>query len=84
MVGSRTLTLLAGAALSLLVTAAAYVYFDSLFVFLFLPFVPFLFRNRGSSNEPAVRRCPACGFETRDPSFAHCPRDGTALTTDTE
>lgn len=46
MVGSRTLTLLAGLAVSVLITVAAYYVFDSPFVFLFLPFVPFLFRRR--------------------------------------
>lgn len=79
MVGSRTLTALVGVAVSLLVTAAAWYYFDSLFVFLFVPFVPFLFRRFGRDEHPPVRECPDCGFRTRDPSFEHCPRDGARL-----
>ena len=84
MVGSRTVTALAGLALSLLVTVAAYVYFDTLFVFLFLPFVPFLFaRGRGDDGdaERTAYECPACGFRTADPEFTYCPRDGTELET---
>lgn len=78
MVGSRTLTALAGVAVSLLVSVLAYVYLDTLAVFLFVPFVPFLFR-RGDRARPSARRCPECGFTTRDPDVAYCPRDGTSL-----
>lgn len=77
MVGARTRNALLGLAVSLLVTAVAWVVFDTLLVFLFLPFVPFLFRR--SSARPPVRRCPECGFATRDPESAYCPRDGTEL-----
>jgi hypothetical protein len=77
---SRTLTALVGLALSLAVSVAAWYYFDTFLLFLFLPLVPLLFRRRGEpESRPERRTCPACGFETRDPSFAYCPRDGTGL-----
>ncbi|SDZ92007.1 hypothetical protein SAMN04488065_1222 [Haloplanus vescus] len=77
MVGSRTLTAVAGLAASLLVSAAAWYYFDTLLFLLVLPFVPLLWRR--SASTPSVRRCPACGFSSRDPSVEYCPRDGTPL-----
>lgn len=79
MVSSRAATAAVGVAASLLVSAAAWIYFDSLLLFLVVPFVPFLFRRRGEGTTPPVKRCPRCGFETREPSFAHCPRDGAEL-----
>lgn len=87
MVGSRTLTALVGLVVGLAVSAAAWIYFDTLALFVFLPFVPFLFapRSRTSgargveeSGSP-VRRCRTCGFETRNPEFEYCPRDGGRL-----
>lgn len=82
MVRSRTVTALVGLALSILVSVLAYVYFDTLFLFVFLPFVPFLFaRGWGDDEEPTVYECPTCGFRTADPEFAYCPRDGTELET---
>lgn len=79
MVSSRTATAAAGVAVSLLVSVAAWLYFDTLLLFLVVPFVPFLFRRRGGREGPAVKRCPVCGFETRRSGFEFCPRDGTAL-----
>lgn len=79
MVRSRTATAAVGLAVSLLVSVAAWHYFDTLFAFLFLPFVPLLWRSSRDDDAPPVRECPACGFATRDPSFAYCPRDGTPL-----
>lgn len=88
MVGSRTLTALAGLAVSLLVTAIAWRYFGVGALFVFLPFVPVLFRRRGGDPDPdadvgnarsGVRRCPVCGYESRDADHAYCPRDGTRL-----
>ncbi len=81
---SRTATALAGLVVSLVVSVVAWVYFDTLFLFVFLPLVPFLFaRGRGSGNgsdgERTVYECPACGFRTADAEFAYCPRDGTEL-----
>lgn len=80
MVGSRTLTALAGLALSIAVSLAAYVYFDTLLLFLFVPFVPILLRG-GLEREsaPPLQRCPRCDFTTRDPGFDYCPRDGSRL-----
>jgi len=77
MVGSRTATAVAGLVVSLLVSVAAWYYFDTLFAFLLLPFVPLLWRREGDASP--VWECPACGFSTRDPGFDYCPRDGTPL-----
>lgn len=44
---------------------------------LFLPF--FFFRGPGDEDDTTRRRCPACGYEQRDPSESYCPRDGTLL-----
>ncbi len=99
MVGSRTTTALAGLAASLAVSVALWWYFDALFVFLFVPFVPFLLRgwdgddSRGDErrhgdgrarDRPPVRTCPECGFRTREESFEFCPRDGRRLTVEDE
>lgn len=78
MVSSRAATAVVGLVLSLAISAAAWLYFDSLLLFLFVPFVPFLFRRRRSETV-ATKQCPVCGFETREPTFDHCPRDGTEL-----
>jgi hypothetical protein len=43
------------------------------FVFLFIPLIPFFGRER------KVKRCPLCGFETRDERTAFCPYDGSRL-----
>jgi hypothetical protein len=75
---SRTLTALVGLCGSLLVSVALWWYFQSVVFFLFLPFVPFLFRNREDDGES--RECPQCGFRTRDERDEFCPRDGTRLT----
>lgn len=84
MVGSRTLTAAVGLGVSLLVSVAAWVYLDTLLLFLFLPFVPFLFRRGGDEAErereqPPVRECPVCGYRSRDPTHDYCPRDGHRL-----
>jgi len=94
MVGSRTVTAIAGLVASLLASVALPWYFDSLVFFLFLPFVPFLFRRRRTGQggtgrsgaepddagpEPSVRECPACGFRTRRDDYEYCPRDGRRL-----
>ncbi|AZH24568.1 zinc ribbon domain-containing protein [Haloplanus aerogenes] len=78
MVGSRTATAAVGLVASLLVSVAAWYYFDTLLAFLFLPFVPILWRS-SRDETPPVRECSACGFATRDQSFDYCPRDGTPL-----
>lgn len=61
MVGSRTLTALAGLAISLVVSVAAYVYFGTLLLFLFVPFVPFLFPGVDVGSE----RAPGAGPGSR-------------------
>ena len=84
MVGSRTLTALAGLLVSLAVSVAVYVYTGSLLLFLVVPFVPFLFSSSprdetGTHEKRPVKRCPSCDFRARDPEFDYCPRDGRRL-----
>jgi hypothetical protein len=77
---SRLVTAAIGVVGSLGISIAAWVLFDTLAVFLFVPFIPFLFR-RGESQPPTYR-CPECDFRTRDPEFTYCPRDGRRLEED--
>lgn len=83
MVDSRTITAAAGLIASLVISIAAYVYFDTLALFLFIPFIPLLFGGRASGSSegssPAVRRCPVCDYRTTNPEHGYCPRDGTEL-----
>lgn len=83
MVGSRTLTALVGLAVSAGLSLLLYRYTGSLLVFLFLPFVPFLFGGGwppgGTDERPPARECSRCDFRTRDPAFDYCPRDGSRL-----
>jgi hypothetical protein len=82
MVDSRTLTALAGVLVSIVLSVALYVYTGSLLFFLFVPFVPFLFRSgrrEDAVDRPPVKACSRCGFQTRDPDFEYCPRDGSRL-----
>jgi hypothetical protein len=85
---SRTLTALAGLAISLAVSVVAWVLFDSLLLLLFVPFVPFLFRRgngsdgasaRSEHQRPSARTCPVCSYRSRDPREEYCPRDGHRL-----
>ncbi len=86
MFGSRTLTAAVGLVGSLLLSAVLWWYFDTLAVFLFLPFVPFLFRRSGGGegtdgSTVEYRECPQCDFRTADPDHEYCPRDGARLRT---
>lgn len=78
MLSARTATAVVGLLASLALTVALWWYFETLLVFLFVPFVPFLFRSR-ESDQPPVRECPVCGFQTRTEEFEYCPRDGHRL-----
>jgi hypothetical protein len=78
MVSARTATAAAGLVASLGGSLALWWYFETLLVFLFLPFVPFLFRGR-KREDPPVRECPVCGFQTRNEAYDYCPRDGHQL-----
>lgn len=83
MAGSRALTALAGLLVSLAVSALIYLQTGSLLLFLFVPFVPFLFssslRRDDDDDRPPVKACPQCEFRTREPGFDYCPRDGRRL-----
>jgi hypothetical protein len=80
MFGSRTLTAAIGLLVSVLLSIALWVYFDSLLVFLFLPFIPFLFRGLGDDDGPTiVQECPHCGFQATTDAYDYCPRDGSQL-----
>ncbi|WP_424016582.1 hypothetical protein ACOZ4N_11815 [Halorientalis pallida] len=80
MVGSRTVTAAVGVAVSLVVSVALWWYFESFVFFLFLPFVPFLFRDGGGGDDAErVRECPECGFRTTADAYEFCPRDGRRL-----
>jgi len=77
---SRTATAIVGLGISVAITIVAWWYFESLVVFLVLPFVPILFRRLGPEQErPPEWVCPRCGFRTRNAEYDYCPRDGTAL-----
>jgi hypothetical protein len=77
---SRFGTAIAGLLVTLVASVALWKLFGIPFLFVAVPFVPFLFRN-GDSERPPVRECPQCGFRTRDPEFDYCPRDGNTLET---
>ena len=85
MVGSRTLTALAGLLGSVVLSALVYVYTGSILFFLFIPFIPFLFLrgggddDDGAADRPPVRTCSRCEFSTRNPEFEYCPRDGSRV-----
>lgn len=81
MVSSRTATAVAGVVVSLAVSVLVWRYFDTFLLFLFVPFVPFLFRGMTESERPPIKTCPVCGFRTRNQEYLHCPRDGTELET---
>ena len=88
MVGARTATAVVGIVGSLALSVVLYLYTGSLLFFLFVPFVPFLFRGswRDGSGEraestPRILECPQCGFRTTDPEYEYCPRDGRRLHT---
>ena len=80
--GSRLATAAVGIVGSLLLSALLWWFFGTFAFFLFVPFVPFLFRGSSGTDAPATERiaeCPQCGFRTTDESYDFCPRDGTRL-----
>ena len=80
MVSSRTVTALAGLVGSLVLSLVLWQVFGTPVFFLFVPFIPFLLRGREDTERtPPIRECPTCGFQTTDPAFEYCPRDGTRL-----
>ncbi|MFB6269177.1 MAG: hypothetical protein ABEH83_04480 [Halobacterium sp.] len=79
MVSARLATAAVGVVASLAVSVLLWKVYGVPLFFLAVPFVPFLFRGLESDSRPPVSECPECGFRTRDPEFAYCPRDGTRL-----
>lgn len=82
MVGSRTWTAMVGLVASLVVSVGLWFVFDTLLVFLFLPFVPFLFRGGGvllDSGQSSAKACRVCGYRTTGHDHEYCPRDGHLL-----
>jgi hypothetical protein len=79
MVGSRTATAGAGLLVSLVLTAVLWWYFETLLVFLLVPFVPVLFRGLGDGGPDIVQECPHCGFQATSDAYDYCPRDGSRL-----
>ena len=81
MVSGRYRNALLGIAVSLGLSIVLWRYFGSPVFFLFVPFVPFLFRRGREDGErqPPIRECPECGFRTQNPEFEYCPRDGRRL-----
>ena len=83
MADSRYATAVLGVLVSVIVSVLAWWYLDTLLFFLLIPFVPFLFRSgrdgHDARTDSAAKRCPECGFRTRDPSYSYCPRDGSRL-----
>lgn len=75
---SRTATALVGIAASLVLSLLLWRAFDTLAVFLFVPFVPILFGRHRSSERP-VRTCPTCDFRSERQNVNYCPHDGSAL-----
>lgn len=81
MVGSRLITAAVGLLASLAVSVLLWVSFETILFFLFVPFVPFLFRGLGEKrDQPEPRECPKCGFQTFEEEYDYCPRDGNRLT----
>lgn len=81
MPSARTWTALLGLVAGLALTVVLSWYLDTLFLLLLVPFIPLVgrARRRGEADRPAERVCPECGFRSRDPETAYCPRDGTPL-----
>ncbi|WP_229110729.1 hypothetical protein [Halapricum desulfuricans] len=77
---ARAATAVVGIVGSLVVSAVVWWHFQTAVFFLFVPFVPFLFRRTKQQRpEETIRECPVCGFRPTDDSYAYCPRDGTPL-----
>lgn len=75
----RYAVVIVGLLASVLVSLLAWVVFDTLLLFLLIPFVPLVWWRMSPSEARPVRRCPRCGFSTTTPGYDYCPRDGTRL-----
>lgn len=79
MVDTRLVTAALGLAAGLAISVVAWVLWETLLLFLFLPFIPLFAFRGGTGTETATSQCPVCGYRTRDPEFEYCPRDGHRL-----
>lgn len=69
-----------GLVTSLLASLLVWVYFETVLLFLFVPFVPFLFRRlEAGETTREQNECPQCGFRTTTQEYEYCPRDGRRL-----
>jgi hypothetical protein len=75
MVSSRAVTAAVGLSVSLGISAVLWWVFETVLVFLVVPFVPLLLRD----NERRIKECPNCSFRTRHSESEFCPRDGHRL-----
>lgn len=66
-----------GLVMSVAVSVIAWWYFNTFLLFLLVPFVPILYRQRRTSQSGTT--CPTCGFQSADPSVNFCPHDGEKL-----
>lgn len=66
---------------SVLLSVLGSLYFRSPFLalFLFFPFIPFVFGRRQEASAAGAKACPTCGYATEDPLASYCPRDASRL-----
>lgn len=76
----RSLTLLIGLLVSIIVTVALSIAFEAPILLLILPFIPIL--GWGRRREQEVKTCPSCEYQTTEEEVRYCPRDGTLLETE--
>ncbi len=80
MVGARSATAAVGIIASFFISVILWWFFETALVFLFVPFVPFLFRRyTNEAPEDSIRNCPTCGYQTTNDAYSYCPKDGTRL-----
>jgi len=77
---SRVHVAIVGLLASVAVSGILYLHFGTPVLLLVVPFVPILAAR--ARDRPPAKACPTCGYRTRDPATAYCPRDGTALEED--
>lgn len=76
---SRLQIAIGGLILSVSISILAWMYWQTLLLFLVIPLVPLFAYSIGQKPAPAKKACPVCRFRTTDPSYEYCPRDGHRL-----